>query len=183
MVNVDRARRACALVIAIAVMTTLAGCASDDGGSISLADTKAPTQLMRNDAAGRVPAESVLTVGDKGDGSEGCALDDDPDGLMRKWHSSLVLEIDSASAADVDRLSSDLSASFVIEGWDEFLSEGTDSSTRTLKKNGSRSQLRITTTDDADGDGLGASIAIDVFGQCVKTAGPTSDEVIKLGTR
>lgn len=182
MVNADRARRASALIIAIAMVSTLAACASDDG-SISLADTKAPTQLLRNDAAGRVPADSVLTVGEKGDGSEGCALEDDPDGLMRKWHSSLVLEINSSSAANVDGLSADLSTSFVDEGWDEFLSEGTGSSTRTLKKDGSRSQLIITTTQDADGDGLGATIAIDVLGQCVKTAGPDSEEVQKLGTR
>lgn len=182
MVKVDRARSAAAVVIVLAMATTLTGCASDDG-AISLADTKAPTQLLRNDAASRVPGDAVLTVGEKGDGSEGCALDDDPDGLMRKWHSSLVLEINSGSAPNVDVLSADLSKAYTDEGWDEFLSEGTGSSTRTLKKDGSRSQLRITTTDDADGDGLGATIAIDVFGQCVKTAGPNSDEVIKLGTR
>lgn len=182
MVIADRARRAATLAIALAVVTTLAACSSDDG-SISLADTKAPTQLLRNDAAGRVPADAVLTVGEKSDGSEGCALDDDPDGLMRKWHSSLVLEIASGSAATIDAISADLSASYVDEGWDEFLSEGTDSSTRTLKKNGSRSQLVITTTGDPDGDGLAATIAIDVFGQCVKTGGPDSDEVTQLGTR
>ena len=182
MVNAVRARRASALVIAIAMASTLAACASDDG-AISLADTKAPTQLLRNDAAGRVPADAVLTVGEKGDGSEGCALENDPDGLMRKWHSSLVLEINSASAPTVDAVSAELSKSFVDEGWDEFLSEGADSSTRTLKKSGSRTQLIITTTDDPDGDGLGATIAIDVLGQCVKTAGPDSEEVQKLGTR
>lgn len=182
MVPADLARRATALTIALAVAAALAACSSDDT-AISLADTKAPTQLLRNDAAGRVPTEAVLTVGEKSDGSEGCALDDDPDGLMRKWHSSLVLEITSSAAPTIDAVSSDLSASFVDEGWDEFLSEGTDSSTRTLKKNGSRSQLVITTTEDPDGDGLGATIAIDVYGQCVKTAGPDSDEVTQLGTR
>jgi len=182
MVKADLARRASALVIVIAMASTLSACASDDG-AISLADTKAPTQLLRNDAASRVPEDVVLTVGEKGDGSEGCALDNDPDELMRKWHSSIVLEVNSSSAPNVDSISADLSKAYIDEGWDEFLSEGTGSSTRTLKKNGSRTQLIITTTDDTDGDGLGATIAIDVLGQCVKTAGPNSDEVQKLGTR
>lgn len=182
MVTVDQLRKTAALAIALALVTTLSACA-EEGGAITLADTKAPTQLLRNDAAGRVPTEAVLTVGEKGDGSEGCALDDDPDELMRKWHSSIILEINSSSAPEVDGISADLSKTYIDEGWDEFLSQGTDSSTRTLKRSGSRSQLRITTTEDADGDGLGATIAIDVFGQCVKTEGPNSDEVTQLGTR
>jgi hypothetical protein len=182
MVTVDLARRATAFVIAVAVASTLAACATEDS-TMSLADAKAPTQLMRNDAASRVPGDAVLTVGDRRDGSEGCALDDDPDGLMRKWHSSVVLEITSASAPQIDDISAALSTTYIDEGWDEFLSQGTGSSTRTLKKDGSRTQLRITTTEDADGDGLGATIEIDVFGQCVKTEGPDSEEVLKLGTR
>ena len=182
MVNVDRARRASALIIALAVVSSLAACASSEEG-IRLADTKGPTQLLRNDAAARVPSDWILTLGEKGDGSVGCALDNDPDGLMRKWQSSTVLEIDSSSADDVQRISADLSESYIEEGWDEFLSQGTGSSTRTLKKDGSRTQLVITTTEDADGDGLGASIGIDVLGQCVKTDGPESDEVKQLGTR
>jgi hypothetical protein len=182
MVKADRALRATTILIALAMVSTLSACAVEDN-AISLADTKAPTQLLRNDAAGRVPDEAILAVGQKSDGSEGCALDNDPDGLMRKWHSSLALEINSSSAPQVGDISADLSKSYVDEGWDEFLSEGTDSSTRTLKKNGSRTQLIITTTADVDGDGLGATIAIDVLGQCVKTGGPNSDEVVQLGTR
>jgi len=182
MVKADQLRDVAALAIAVALAATLSACATE-ARTLNLADTKAPTQLLRNDAASRVPADAVLTVGEKGDGSEGCALDDDPDGFMRKWHSSLVLEINSASAPNVDRIGTDLSTSYIDEGWDEFLSQGTGSSTRTLKRDGSRTQLRITTTDDVDGDGLGAMIAVDVFGQCVKTDGPNSDEVVQLGTR
>ena len=179
-VTVDHPARFARLVIGIALVATLAGCTSTESGP-TLADTKGPTQLLRNDAASRIPAEAVLTVGTKGDESLGCSLEDDPDGLFRKWHSSIVMEINSGSAADIDTISADLSAGYTAEGWDEFLSEGSGSSTRTLQKKGSGAELRIETTEDADGDGLGATIAIDVFGQCVKTAGPDSDEVTKLG--
>lgn len=173
-------RTAVARLVIITLAITLAGCSSTDTGA-TLADTKGPTQLLRNDAASRVPAEAVLAVGTKSDESLGCALEDDPDGLLRKWHSGIVLEIGSGSAADIGTISADLSASYTAEGWDEFLSEGDGSSTRTLQKKGSGAELRIETTEDADGDGLGAAIAIDVYGQCVKTAGPDSDEVTKLG--
>lgn len=176
MVTADR--RALALTIALAA--TLSACSSTETGT-SLADTKGPTQLLRNDVASRVPGEALLTVGEKGDEPVACALEDDPDKLFQKWRSSMVLEINSSFAATVSDLSSELSASYTSEGWDEFLSEGSGSSTRTLKKDGSRSQLVIETTEDTDGDGLGATIAIDVTGQCVKTAGPDSDEVTRLG--
>lgn len=178
MVTVDR--RALALTFAVVLVATLSACSSTDG-AVSLADTKGPTQLLRNDAASRVPSDALLTVGTKGDEPLGCALEDDPDQLMQKWHSSIVLEINSGAASTVGAVSDALSASYTDEGWDEFLSEGSGSSTRTLEKNGSRSQLIIETTEDTDGDGLGASIAIQVFGECVKTGGPDSAEVKQLG--
>ena len=177
MVTVDR--RALALITTIALAATLSACSSTDEG-VSLTDTKGPTQLLRNDAASRVPHEALLTVGEKGDAPVACALEDDPDKLFQKWQSSIVLEINSSFAPTVGQMSADLSAAYAEDGWDEFLSEGSGSSTRTLKKDGSRSELIIQTTEDADGDGLGATIEIDVNGQCVKTGGPDSDEVKRL---
>jgi len=165
--------------LAFAVIVTLTGCSGDDGDTQRLVDTKGPTQLLRNDAASRVDESLLLSADKKTDVSEACGLDD-PDGLLRYWHSGITLNLDTSSSASAQEEGAKLVKSFVDQDWEESTQTGTGSSTSILENKASQQQIRVTVTFDDDSDGLGASVQIDVYGPCVKTGGPDSDEVQQL---
>ncbi|MGV8886411.1 MAG: hypothetical protein ACOH1T_12610 [Microbacteriaceae bacterium] len=165
--------------LGLALAVTLTGCGASDDSSQRLVDTKGPTQLLRNEAASRVDESLLLSVDKKTDISEGCGLND-PDELKRYWHSGINLNLDTSSAAGAEDTGEKLVASFVEQGWDVSTQSGSEGSTSILDNKDSQQQIRVTVVRDGDGDGVGAAVQIDVYGPCVVTGGPTSDEVKNL---
>ena len=171
--------RATLVVLSIALAVTLSGCGEEASGE-RLVDTKGPTQILRNDAASRVDKSLLLSADRKTDLSEGCGLaDKDPKGLMRYWHSGINLNLDTSSAESAQSEGAKLVASYVDEGWEATTQAGSGSTTTILENKASAQEIRVTVTDGAGG-GLGAAITVDVYGPCVETAGPASDEVRNL---
>ena len=165
---------ATALLIAVA----LAGCSSAPEAQ-TLAQTKSPTQLLRNEASTRIPPGSIGAISGEEDHSVACkSSDEDPDELYRSWQSSLLASIAADSAWRVEQLTTDITDSFIEDGW--YVSGAKDGKDKTvLTRPGAVSTMAFTVTAGAE-DGSGASIHIDATGPCVLTAGPTSNEVTGL---
>lgn len=167
-------------VIAAGVLAlALSGC-STDSNAVKLADTKGPSQLLRNSIADRIPAEMIDSQGQTSDVSEGCG----DDGVRRSWRSSVLFFITPASADQVTQLLSDLGDSLSADQW-----AGTETSASDnihelrLTSPRTSSVIRLTATGASDDDGNGATMQIAVNGPCVVTDGPDSDEVKHLEGR
>lgn len=167
------------------VLLALAGCASpaadssalDALGDLTLVESKAPTQLLRNEAASRVPRVVVQDVAETEDASVSClGADVDPDGLAREWHSTAIFLVTNSQAARVETVTDKVAASFVDQGW---TSEPVDGATE-LSSTGS--PVVITIAAVLKSSGQHAEIRIVTTGPCVRTDGPESDEVIGLET-
>ena len=166
---------AAAIVLALAV--GLAGCAdtASTTSGPSLADTKSPVQLLRNEAADRIPAGVVAEVRNGNDGSHACeALADDPDGKLRSWRSDVSIVLTPES--ELELVVSKLLISFTTDGWEK--SASSTSTSFEFTREGSAADVAVTTTPASGG--TGAVILVDVEGPCVMTAGQGSDEVRKL---
>jgi len=166
---------------AMSVVILLTGCAGggSDENAVSLTDTKGPTQLLRNEASSRIPSGSIDAIAGEEDHSVACkSEDEDPKGLYRSWQSSLLAQIDADAAWRVAQIGTDVSDSFIADGW--FVSGTKDGKdTTTLTRPGAVSTLAFTTTE-GDANGVGATIHIDATGPCVLTEGPKSSEVTRL---
>jgi len=164
-------------LVALAVAVALAGCASSTGSStLTLAETKSPVQLLRNDAIDRVESRFVAEVRPSTDHSVAC-LDEgaNPGGLIRQWRSSV--EIVLAKDADLDYVSERLIQGFTGKGWDaEKVSDTAPFELTTLTSDNSPATVEISSDQHVDG----AVIKVVTIGPCVKTAGPDSDEVKRL---
>lgn len=166
------------VIIVLVVAAALSGCASEPQGQ-TLAETKSPTQLLRNEASSRIPPGSIAEVSGEEDHSVPCKTSaEDPDELYRSWQSSMLATIEVDSAWRVEQLSTEVTDSFIEDGW--FVSGSKNGKDRTvLTRPGAVSTMAFTVTAGAE-DGSGASIHIDATGPCVLTAGPTSNEVTGL---
>lgn len=172
--------RTSGIAVALSAVLLLSGCAGDTAASGStLTETKGPTQLLRNEAASRIPTGSIDELADETDSSVPCKTEDeDPDGLYRSWQSSILATIDADAAWRVAQIGDDIAASFIDDGW--FVSGTKDGeNTTTLTRPGAVSTL-VFTTVEGDADGVGASVQIDALGPCVLTEGPDSSEVTRL---
>ena len=158
-----------------AAPTEAASSALAELGEITLVQSKAPTQLLRNEAAARVPEIVVQDVAETTDSSASC-LDTgvDPDGLARQWTSTATFLVTNSQAARVATVTEDVAATFSEQGWSAELDGAATTLTSetspvvihleaVAKENGEHAEIRITTT-----------------GQCVRTEGPESDEVLEL---
>ncbi|TBN55479.1 hypothetical protein EYE40_14855 [Glaciihabitans arcticus] len=180
MVKGDRIFRASLVVLSIALAATLSGCGEDTASGERIVDTKGPTQILRNDAASRVDESMLLSADRKTDISESCGLEaKDPDGLMRYWHSGINLNLDTSSAESAQSEGEKLVASYVSEDWEATTQSGSDGSTTILENKASEQEIRVTVTNGGSG-GLGAMITVDVYGPCVETGGPDSEEIKNL---
>jgi hypothetical protein len=167
-----------ATVLVMAVLLT--GCAGEPSSdTVTLASTKSPAQLLRNEIAGRVPEGIAVGEPTQSDASESC----DSDGLARSWRSSVQIAIDSAYAVRLEGITDEIVQSFVDQGWKASTRDG---SSRLLEHRLTStkvpSDVRIT-ADTGDDEGLGASLLIAVTGPCVTTGGADSDEVKQLENR
>jgi hypothetical protein len=163
-----------------------AGADLGDYPDISLKETKAPAQLLRNEAAGRIPTAVIATIEETLDESVGCVNDKlDPDGLIRSWHSSAIVTMEPGSAWRVESVVDKLIASFVDQDWTAVSLGQTDdfrSSLLTSKKGATEIQIigrRAEEAKDVE-DADDVTIEVQVHGPCVRTAGPKSDEVLEL---
>ena len=172
-----RLTRAIAVALVAGMLTA---CADPSGDVLSLVETKSPVQLLRNEAASRVPTDLVKDVIKEQDGSTPCrTVETDPDGLLRSWRSVLRLELQNDTAVDPQAVIDDLASSFVDDGWEQG-SFGVVSIID-LRRPGSETQIHISMSDADQEAGAGAEVQLTVSGPCVMTAGATSDEVTQLG--
>jgi len=160
------------LLVATAAVLVLAGCAGDQG--ISLAEAKSNVQLLRNDAASRIPADVVDIVLVSSDLSVSCESEStDPEGRLRSWHSGARISL--TPGADIDAVIDDLVASFVDQGWEQ----SSSSTTTTLSSSTIFSDIEITAIEATD-DGDVAEITLALTSPCVDTDGESSKEVRQL---
>ena len=182
------ARSMAAAAAAALVLLTLAGCAGQSvspaagGSGITLAQSKSPVQLLRNEAASRLPSIIAKDVAETGDTSVACLpADADPDGRSRAWHSSLTLLVTNSRAASIHAASDDLVASFVEQGWVAADGEGdAAASTPSTVLTNTASPVTIAVQELPKSDDQKAAIRITTVGPCVATAGEGSDEVLAL---
>ena len=175
--------RKLALYSAALVLLALTGCASpaaessafDELGDLTLVESKAPTQFLRNEAASRVPTVVVQDVAETTDASVAClGAAVDPDGLARQWNSTAVFLVTNSQGARVVTVTDGLATSFVDQGWS---SQQVDGST-VLTSATSPVVMRLAAVPKATG--MHAQILITTTGPCVVTDGPESDEVTGL---
>ena len=148
--------------------------------ALSMAETKRTVQLVRNALASQIDTDLIENLSTVRDSSVSC--DDSPDGLNRRWRSTVLSTLAAAHAPEVLSIVQEIVGSYVADGWESSSENPTRSTLRvTLAKNESLAKVAITAEEDVDGDGYGATIFMDVTGPCVPTDGPGSDELELLG--
>ena len=166
-------RRVAPFLLVLPVALTLAACAAASPPPLTLAESKSPVQLLRNEVASRVPHEVVQQVVNE-DYSDACGADES----IRSWHSAVRLEVGAADSAAVESLIDELSASFEEDGWIATPgNERVEQKQAVYTKGGTAAEIHITADDRA---GVGHAVVVGVSGPCVQTDGPDSDEVTSL---
>ena len=163
------------IVPAVLALALLAGCSSAPE-PLTLARTKSPVQLLRNDAWYRLPEVMVKEDSDTTDASEAC--DDDPSGRMRSWHSSTIALVNNSQAPRVVLAGDNLAATFVEQGWQAERSERESAVLTVLTRASSVAVIEIEAVPKTEQHR--ASIRITASGPCVQTGGADSDEVRSL---
>jgi hypothetical protein len=167
--------RSVLIAVTLSAALLLTGCATEPDG-LSLAATKSPVQLLRNEAWYRLPPVVLQSDSETSDVSVAC--DSDESGLTRFWSSSTTALITNSQAPRARTVADDLIASFVEQGWVEDRTETADSVTAELTSTSSVAGIEIEVLDRTDS--RRASIRISASGPCVATDGPESDEVRTL---
>ena len=181
----------------LAAVTTLTACGEATSGesavegnypSISLAESKAPAQLLRNTAVTRIAPDVILNVGTDTDGSIACLSEEkDPEGTIRRWDSTVDVNLKLTEAKNAEAIVAAVIKSYTDEGWMAQAITGSKATSQAhLLTNGtasassvSTSQIRIEAV--VAGDQGSAYIRIDSMGPCVVTEGADSAEVKDLG--
>lgn len=190
-------RRAAAAVSAALFIGLLAGCAGTSSPTstlngkypdLSLAESKAPAQLLRNTAVTRIPADVVLNVGTDTDGSIAClAASEDPAESIRRWNSSVDLNLKLTEAVNAEAIVAALIKTYTDEGWMSQAITGSKATNQAfLLTNGTASAASVSTSQVrieaiVAGDKGSAFIRISSLGPCVVTEGKDSAEVKELG--
>ena len=194
MVKEDLTRTLVGITLAAVAVLGLAGCASAAPAvsgtypDMTLAETKSPAQLLRNEAAARLPEELIDQIIESEDASVAClSEEEDPEGTIRSWHSTVDVLILGENA--VPPLVKELVASFEEQGWKARDLGGNVSAVKKLLENeGSLADMQVsgfTPDDGATSVSLEEvveqrTVQIEVHGPCVRTAGGTSKEVTSL---
>lgn len=169
---------ACALAAALA-MAALAGCATVGDGGLTLQAVKSPIQLLRNEAANRVPKTDIASVDHPFDTVEACrSSDEDPQQTWLTWQSSVLMTFTVAASGDMKSVRNTLADSFQAQGWTEGVADAVSSIK--LQKKSSIATISIYTTSGDAAAAQGGTLRIDVDGPCVQTPGAASDEVRRL---
>lgn len=151
---------------------------SESYPDLSLAETKSPTQLLRNEAASRIPVEFIDVVDHAQDVSKGCQTDErDPDGLIRSWTSSVRVSLKTEHGLQLDTIVDELVKSFELQGWNR----GTFGGATIIELSSTDSPVNIHISSvQPDELGAGAKIQLSAGGPCVVTDGEDSDEILQL---
>lgn len=182
-----------ALALSIAALT---GCSPTtsvtvppgDYPDITLAESKSPVQLLRNEAVSRIPAEVVLNAPANIDGSQAClSSSEDPEGVIRRWTSSIDVNLLLTEAPNTQAIVDAVLATFTDDGWMSQAITGSKAS----------NQAHLLTNETADStslslaqlrieaivaiDGASSFIRVQAIGPCVVTDGARSAEVTELG--
>ena len=176
------------IAVALSAVVLLCGCAASAGtgaggvAQATLAETKSAAQLLRNEAASRLPDIIVKEVNETTDLSESCKpVADDPDGLERSWLSTTSILLTNSQSARIEVVSEELAQSFVDQGWVE--SKEASSNQTLIALTNESSLARIEFSVEPKAKGQQPAIRISTTGPCVTTAGGESDEVKKLEGR
>jgi len=177
-------------------LLALAGCAASpaDGDTaypdLSLAETKSPVQLLRNETTSRVPTGAIESLGEATDVSLSCLAEDrDPEGLVRQWSSTAVVLIERASQWRTSKIAEDVVQSLVDEGWTAREAGGSATVHRTLlTSESSLAEIQVSSKEPDEGRASTSTdeevtdyrIEIETHGPCVETEGADSDEVVSL---
>ena len=174
-------------VLAISTMAglLLTGCGNDGGAEtteLTLAATKSPAQLLRNEAATRVPETVIDEVLKSQDFSSACQTEEtDPKGLLRQWDSTVRLAINADNGARTKEILDELANSFVEQDWK--LGNFGGSSILELTSTDSPSVMHLSMVKADEETGEGGVIQITSSGPCVTTGGTDSSEVRNLEQR
>lgn len=197
MVNADRATRIIGLATATLALSLVTGCAGSQTSAVpgeypdvTLAETKSPAQLLRNEAANRLPSEVIDEIIESEDLSVACLSEqDDPEGLIRSWHSTADVLIVDDGEVSAQALVNELTASFEQQGWTARSLGGNASVTsKLLESETSLASIQIAgynINDTRPSTSLESkveqtTVQIQVHGPCVRTEGTESDEVTSL---
>jgi hypothetical protein len=194
MVKDDLTRTLVCLTLGALSVLGLAGCAAPGASvpgeypDVSLAKTKSPAQLLRNEAAARLPEGVIDEIIESEDSSVACLSEaEDPTGSIRSWHSTVDVLI--LGEEPVAPLVNALVDSFGEQGWvARDLGGNANAIKKLLETEGSLADMQIsgfTPTDSASSVALEESVEqrtvqIEVHGPCVRTAGAESSEVTSL---
>lgn len=197
MVKEDLKPRLAGMVLAALAIGGLSACASPtstvpgDYPNVSLTDTKSPAQLLRNEAANRIPADAIDQIIESEDISVAClAEQDDPEGTIRSWHSTADVLIKDGN--DVKQLTKDLAASFEEQGWtSRNLGGNVNVVSKLLESDTSLASIQVSGfepnsdqgTTGLEDDVEQLTVQVQVHGPCVRTGGPDSEEVRGLEGR
>ena len=181
-----RSRLALALAAAVLAIVPLSACSSTPTTSaataLTLAQVKSPVQLLRNEVAGRIPADIIDSTVQPTDESSPCKPSaEDPDEFYRTWTSGVLVLVtfDAApTTPDIDKVRDDLIQSLVDQGWEK----GDSASEKVTHLQKATTFATIDIYDQAPDkiQKLGGGVQVNVNGACVKTAGPDSTEVRTL---
>ena len=167
------------LVAALALALT--GCAAGsqtptvDNPTQTLAASKPPVQLTRNEAIGRIAPQYIQSVDEVTDTSVAClSAAEDPDELQRAWHSGFIATIVSGNAFRVDAIASNLAQAHTDEGW-----EATAEDDGSIHLTSTTINVDILIVPESISD-TEARLHFEATGPCVETAGKDSDEVKDL---
>jgi hypothetical protein len=198
MVKEDLTVRLAGLILAALAVGGLSACASPtssvpgDYPDESLTDTKSPAQLLRNEAANRIPADVIDEIIESEDVSVACLSEqDDPDGTIRSWHSTADVLIRDGN--DVKQLTKDLAASFEEQGWvSRTLGGNVNVVSKLLESDSSLASIQVSGFEP-NAEDIGTTgqedvveqltVQVQVHGPCVRTDGKDSDEVKSLEGR
>lgn len=183
-----------AAALSVATLTACGEAASNEKvpageyPDLSLAESKAPAQLLRNTAVTRIPEDVILNVGTDTDGSIAClSEEDDPEGAIRRWDSSVDVNLKLVEAKNAPTIVADLIKTFTDESWMSQAITGSKANNQAfLLTNGTSSAASVSTSQVRieaviSGDQTTAYVHIESLGPCVVTDGADSAEVKDLG--
>ncbi|TBN57763.1 hypothetical protein EYE40_10390 [Glaciihabitans arcticus] len=179
-------QRVLAALATVAVASlALTGCSDTADGEkaeLTLAETKSPAQLLRNEAATRVPETVIDEVLKSQDFSSACqTAETDPEGLLRQWDSTVRLAVNADNGSRTKEILDELANSFVEQDWE--LGQFGGSSILELTSPDSPSVMHLSMVKADEETGEGGVIQITSSGPCVTTGGENSPEVVNLEER
>ncbi|MGV8885919.1 MAG: hypothetical protein ACOH1T_10100 [Microbacteriaceae bacterium] len=170
------------IALTLTGLTACSGDADAKGDSdMTLAQTKSPAQLLRNEAASRIPEALIEEIAQSTDKSTACeTVEQDPEGLLRKWDSTVRVVLTEKAGSNVDSIVEDLVTSFVVRGWTRGSQGG---SIVKLTSDTSPASIHVSLVEANEEKATNAVVQLKASGPCVMTGGTDSSEVVNLEER